>query len=272
LTNFIESNVPQPASNLNSNRSQIAVEVCVGSTADATVSIAAGADRLELCSGLELGGLTPSISLAETIIESSSVPIVIMVRPRAGGFCYDRYEFATMLRDTERFLNLGAAGVVFGILDRNGSIDLPRVREFVDIVRPHNAVFHRAFDFVANWRKELDALIDIGCTRVLTSGGQPTAASGVATLREMIDFAAGRIEIMPGGGIRADNVVEIVQRTRCVQVHIGAATPTADGSLSQSSSLELRNPGFICGANHRAVDDAVVAATLSALRILSLDS
>jgi copper homeostasis protein len=257
---------------MSSNQSKILIEVSVGFMADVATATAAGAERVELCGGLELGGLTPSIGMAETIVEASFVPVVIMVRPRAGGFCYDRHEFAAMLRDTERFLNLGVAGVVFGVLDRSGSIDTPRVREIVDIIGPRAAVFHRAFDFVADWRKELNTLIEIGCTRVLTSGGRPTAVSGVARLREMIDVAAGRIEVLPGGGIRADNVAEIVGRTHCRQLHIGAATPVTDGSLSASLGVELSDPAHISGAYHRAVDGAAVRHTLSALRATALDA
>lgn len=232
---------------------------------DVEVSVAAGANRVELCGCLELGGLTPSIGTVETILGSCPVPAVIMVRPRAGGFCYDRHEFAAMLRDAERFLQLGAGGIVFGILDRNGSIDISRVREIVSMVNARDAVFHRAFDYVTDWRKELDALIDVGCTRILTSGGQPTAALGAARLSEMIEFAARQIEILPGGGIRANNVVEIVQRTQCHQIHIGAATHIDDGSLSTTPSIGLYNPSLAGGVSHRAVDGAVVTATLSAL-------
>src|SRR5262245_25071201 len=120
---------------------RILVEVCVGSLADVMAATAAGADRVELCGGLELGGLTPSIGAVETVLENCSVPTVVMVRLRAGGFCYDRHEFAAMLRDTERFLSLGASGVVFGILDRNRHIDAARAREIVDRVATRETVF-----------------------------------------------------------------------------------------------------------------------------------
>jgi copper homeostasis protein len=210
--------------------------------------------------------LTPSIGLAETVLELATLPVVVMVRPRAGGFCYDRHEFALMLRDAERLLKLGAGGIVFGVLDRSGSIDKARCRELVEMARPHGTVFHRAFDFVADWRQELEALIEIGCTRILTSGGQPTALEGAAALREMIEFAAGHIEIMPGGGIRAENVVEIVRRTGCRQVHTGAATFVDDGLLSASRSVELGVSGQTGGAVHRTVDGSAVSAIASALR------
>jgi copper homeostasis protein len=252
------------------DRTKILMEVCVASIADVAVAVANGAHRVELCSSLELGGLTPSIGVAETIIATSPVPVGVMVRPRAGGFCYDCHEFAAMLRDAERFIDLGAAGVVFGVLERSQSIDVARVREIVNAIRPRDAVFHRAFDFVADWRKELDILADIGCTRILTSGGRSTAASGIENLREMIEFAAGRIEILPGGGIRAGNVVEIVRRTRCVQFHVGAAKEISDGPLSMSPGVNDLSTSPIC-ASHRTVDGAALAAISSALFGAELD-
>jgi copper homeostasis protein CutC len=244
----------------------ILVEVCVGSMADVVAATTAGADRVELCAGLELGGLTPSIGAVETVLAQCSLPVVVMLRPRAGGFCYDRDEFAAMLLDTERFLSLGAGGIVFGILDRNGHIDAARVRELIDRAGAHDAVFHRAFDFVADWRAELDVLMELGCTRVLTSGGQPTAAAGAATLRAMIAAASGRIEILPGGGIRADNVSELVRSTPCSQVHLGPAAPGDDGSLSYKSGIELNDRRFANGTTYRAIDGSAVSDAISALR------
>jgi copper homeostasis protein len=249
---------------MTTDRTKILMEVCVESIADVTVAVANGANRVELCSSLELGGLTPSIGVAETLVATSPVPVVVMVRPRAGGFCYDCHEFGAMLRDAERFVDLGAAGVVFGVLDRSGAVDIARAREMVNAISPGDTVFHRAFDFVADWRKELDLLADIGCTRILTSGGRSTAASGIENIREMIEYAAGRLEILPGGGIRADNVVGIVQRTCCLQVHVGAAKAISDGSLSMLPDASNLSTNLI-GASHRIVDGAAIAAISSAL-------
>jgi copper homeostasis protein len=236
--------------------SSVSVEVCAGSVADVAVAALAGADRVELCAALELGGLSPSIGLAETVIEFSPLPVVVMVRPRAGDFLYDRHEFAAMLRDAERFLSLGAAGIVFGILDRSGSIDQSRTRELIDMACPRAAVFHRAFDLVADWRAGIDALSELGCRRILTSGGGQTAQPNAGRLSEMIDTAADRLEIMPGGGIRADNVVEVVRRTHCRQVHTGAVAHVGDG-------------GTISAA-HRAVSSDCLCGIMAALREAAL--
>ncbi len=207
---------------MNDEPGTVLLEVCVGSIADIEAAIAAGADRAELCGGLELGGLTPSIGLMECAIAVSDVPVIVMLRPRAGGFCYDRHEFATMLVDAERFLDFGASGVAFGVLDRGGNVDVARVREIVQRIGAAESVFHRAFDIVADQRAAIDQLAVIGCTRVLTSGGKATANEGADTIRELIVHANGRIEVLPAGGIRPDNVVDLVRHTGCTQVHMGA--------------------------------------------------
>ena len=244
----------------------ILLEVCVGSVADVAAADSAGADRVELCGGLELGGLTPSAGAVEGVLDSSRTPVVVMLRPRAGGFCYDRAEFAAMLRDADRSLELGAKGIVFGVLNRKGTIDASRTRELVLRAGSGDSVFHRAFDFVADWRASLDLLMELGCTRVLTSGGQASAAAGTAVLREMILHAAGKIEVMPGGGIRAANVAAIVQSTGCRQVHIGAGAASDDGSLPADTEIALADWRFFEGSAYRSVDRAVVGATIAALR------
>jgi copper homeostasis protein len=250
---------------------QVLVEVCVGSLADVEASVAAGADRLELCGALELGGLTPSLGLAEAALSVSPVPVVVMVRPRAGGFRYDRHEFDVMLRDAGRFLEMGASGIVFGILDTQGRIDVPRSRELVGLAGPFESVFHRAFDFVGHpegaRRSALEALIEMGCTRVLTSGGKSTASEGAVTIGEMIAHAAGRIQILPAGGINAENVAQIVQATGANQVHIGASAPQSDGSITGAPSIQICDGRFMQGTAYRAVAGEVVAATVAALSI-----
>jgi copper homeostasis protein len=249
-----------------SNTARILVEVCIGSVADLEQAMAAGADRVELCGALELGGLTPSLGLAETVLAASPVPVVVMLRPRAGGFHYDSHEFTAMQRDAERFLALGASGIVFGVLDGHGRVDVSRCQKLVQSAGAAQTVFHRAFDFLRDRREALDALVGIGLTRVLTSGGKPTAAEGIAAIRELISHAAGQIEIMPGGGINVGNVVEIVRATACNQVHVGAAMRRSDASIPEAAGIKLVDKRFTQGPAHRGVSREAVAETLAALQ------
>jgi copper homeostasis protein len=254
---------------MSDSAARILVEACAGSVADIERAMAAGADRVELCSALELGGLTPSIGLVETAMAASPIPVVVMLRPRAGGFRYDRHEFAAMLRDAERFLELGASGVVFGTLNEHGQIDVARCGELLRSAGAVQTIFHRAFDFVPDQRAALDTLIELGISRVLTNGGKPTAAEGAAAIRELISHAAGRIEVMPAGGINADNVLEIVLATGCNQVHVGASTSQVDGSIPDTRGIELVDGRFMQGVAHRAVSCESIAETVTALRSAS---
>jgi copper homeostasis protein len=249
-----------------SRQSDVLIEVCAGSVADVAAAMAVGADRIELCAALELGGVTPSMGMVEAALEASCLPIIAMLRPRAGGFCYDGDEFKVMLRDATRFLDLGVAGVAFGVLDRRQRVDIPRAREIIDLVKPREAVFHRAFDFAADRPADLTALIEIGCTRVLTSGGQATAGEGINALRELVNLGGSRIEIMPGGGIRVDNISEIVRQTNCRQIHLGASAPANDGSLAAQSNIQLSDGRYMTGSDYRAVDRTLLTAAVEAVR------
>jgi copper homeostasis protein len=242
----------------------ILIEVCVGSVADVLAAEAAGAHRVELCGALELGGLTPSMGLVETVLSATRLPVIAMLRPRAGGFAYDRDEFAAMLADATRFLDLGAAGIVFGVLDRAGRVDAARCRELVALATGAQTVFHKALDFVPDQHAALETLCELGCTRVLTSGGQPTALAGVAALRDLIAAASDRITIMPGGGLNAANVGEVIAVTGCREIHVGAATPRDDGSIAPDIILELVDRRFMQGAAYRAVDGRAIAAVVAA--------
>jgi copper homeostasis protein len=243
----------------------VTVEVCVGSVADAQAAAVQGADRIELCSALELGGLTPSEGLVETVMAACDLPIVAMLRPRAGGFLYGRHEFAAMLRDAERFLRLGVRGLVFGVLDARRDVDANRTKDLIECAGGAESVFHRAIDFVADPRKAIDQLASLGCTRVLTSGGASSAALGAANIAEYQRLAGGRIQIMPGGGVNATNVVDLLRLTGCAQVHVGASGPHSDSSIGDTD-IELCDARFLRGSSYRAVVSADLAATMSAVR------
>lgn len=244
---------------------KILLEVCVGTLADAQAAQAAGADRLELCGALELGGLTPSMGLVEQVLGEVDLPSMVMLRPRAGGFCYSQQEFDCLQLDAERALAAGAAGIVFGLLSPDARVDQSRVRRLVSIAAEQQTVFHRAFDFVADKPAALEQLIDLGVTRVLTSGGPPTAVAGAESLRQLIVAANGRIEILPAGGIQAADLAHLAAETGCQQVHVGAATGRFDASIPQEASASLCDLPRLTAGAHRAVDEAKLKALRRAI-------
>lgn len=196
----------------------ITVEVCCGAVAEAYCARDAGADRVELNSALSLGGISPSIG-AVRLVKKAGIRSMVMIRPRGGDFCYSKAEFETMKADALALRETGVEGAVFGILTPGRTVDRERCRELMEILDGMETVFHKAFDETANWRDALDSLIDLGITRVLTGGMEPRAADGVSVIREMINRAAGRIEILCGGGVRRDNVRRIIEATGGNQVH-----------------------------------------------------
>lgn len=212
---------------------RILLEICCGSIDDALQAQAGGADRVELCSALFLGGLTPSLGTIRYARERLTIPIIAMVRPRGGGFCYTDAEFATMERDAGAAIDQGADGIVFGILTPDGNIDLKRTRRIRDIAGNKQAVFHRAFDVTPDPFAAVDQLVDIGITRILTSGQEDTVPEGADLIRRLIDYAGERIEILPGGGIKPYNLAEVVAKTGCKQVHLTAFKPASDPSTHQ---------------------------------------
>jgi copper homeostasis protein len=211
---------------------KILVEVCCGSVAEAYRAASAGADRIELNSMLSLGGLTPSIGMVK-LAKNTGLDLMVMLRPRGGDFCYSGTEFETMLADAEALREAGAGGVVFGILRKDGTVDERRCKKILEAALPLQGVFHRAIDRTPDWKEALDALIGLGLRRVLSSGQKPGAQEGIPILRAMIRHAAGRIEILPGGGIRKPNVQTIVDQTGCTQVHFSMRKSAAEACRSQ---------------------------------------
>ena len=215
----------------------ILVEVCCGSADDAIESRKAGADRVELNSNLFQGGLTPTVGELTVAKEATGLPIMTMVRPREGGFCYTRAEYKTALADAKALLQYGSDGIVFGFLKPNGSVDLERCREMREIIGDKEAVFHRAIDVVPDWKEAIDMLCEAGITRILTSGQCPSAFNGAATVAEMIRYARGRVQILPGAGINAHNIEQIVSLTGCTQVHISPKKKVYDHSAEGNPAV-----------------------------------
>ena len=209
---------------------KILVEICCGSIDDAIEAERGGADRVELCSALFLGGLTPSIGTIQEAKARLKIPVMVMVRPRGGGFCYTAAEFASMERDVEAAVAAGADGIVFGILSSDGKIDVDRCKKLRQLVGNRQSVFHRAFDVTPDAFAAVEQLVEMGITRILTSGQKDTVPEGMDLIRALMERAGNRIEILPGGGIRPYQVKDVIARTGCRQVHLTAWKSAVDAS------------------------------------------
>ena len=218
---------------------KILVEVCCGSADDVIEAKKAGADRVELNSDLFHGGLTPTVGSLLVAKRKTGMKIMTMIRPREGGFCYTEAEFAVAIEDAKQLLANGSDGLVFGFLHTDGTIDVKRTAILANLAYSagKEAVFHRAIDVVPDWKQALDLLIDLNITRVLTSGQEADVSNGTETVREMIRYAAGRIQILPGAGITVRNYQRIVAETGTDQIHLAAHRSVADTSVFNNRSI-----------------------------------
>lgn len=197
----------------------IVFEVCAETLEACVAAAAGGADRVELCSALSEGGLTPSHGLIQHAVERCALPVHVMIRPRAGDFVYSAEEIAIMRADIAHARRLGVAGVVLGVLDAAGCVDVAATRGLVELARPLQVTFHRAVDDTVDLHEALEDVIAAGCDRVLTSGGAADVMAGAAMLAELVRAARGRIEVAVGGGLRLDDAARLAQITGARQFH-----------------------------------------------------
>ncbi len=223
------------------SRRQVVVEVCVDSVASAIAAERGGASRLELCASLTEGGITPSAGLIETTRSAVSLPLHVMIRPRSGDFLYDMHELEVMRRDIALAKQLGADGLVFGLLDVDGNVDVARTRELVDLARPLSVTFHRAFDMTNNLLRALEDVCATGADRLLTSGGEQMSLQAAETITQLIDRARNRIIVMPGSGIKPENVRAFLQQTGAKEIHVGLRSAV-------ESPMQHRNLRLAMGA------------------------
>lgn len=212
-------------------------ELCCGSAADVIAAQQGGAQRVELNSAMFLGGLTPTLGSLLEAKANTSIPIMCMVRPREGGFCYTQTEFAVMLRDARLLLQHGADGIVFGVLHPDGTVDKERCRQMLQVIGGRPAVFHRAIDVTPDPLAALEDIIQLGFARVLTSGQAPTVPQGVEVIKKMIAHAAGRIEILPGGGIELHNAAWVAQKTGASMLHAMVHRTAFDKSTAGNPAI-----------------------------------
>lgn len=230
---------------MGSDKTEIIAEICVDSVEGVRAAKAADAARVELCSALLEGGLTPTFGMTKQAkAVADTVGMHVMVRPRGGDFLYSDDEFAAMKDDIVALRELNVEGFVFGLLTSEGSVDVRRAAELTALCRPSKVTFHRAFDMAKDPLASLDALVDLGVDRLLTSGQAPGVLEGAPLIRELIERAAGRIVIMPGGDISARNVTRIVQETGAKEIHFAALEV-------QPGPMRHRNPHVFMGGTLR---------------------
>ncbi len=218
---------------------KIVFELCAESIDACLAAAPGGAHRIELCSALSVGGITPSHGLIREAVREAELPVHVLLRPRGGNFLYTDAEFAVMRDDLHHIRQLGAAGVVLGLLTSERTVDVTRTRELVSLASPLEVTFHRAFDQIARLDLALEEVIVAGCHRLLTSGGEPDVVKGSAALRQLVHQAAGRIEIAVGGGLRLENADAIARMTGATHFH-GSLRPSGI-DISDGSALSPQN-------------------------------
>lgn len=217
------------------------LEICANSIQSAINAQQAGAHRIELCENLEQGGTTPSYGFLTQVRKHLTIKINVLIRPRSGDFLYTDQEYAIIKDDITMCKQLGIDGVVCGILLPNGDVDVTRTKELVDLAKPMTFTFHRAYDFTNDPFKALEDVISTGANCLLTSGQQPTAIQGVHLIWDLVKTAKGRIVIMPGSGVNAENI-EYLMETGTTEFHMSGTTPVESGMVFRKWGMSLGNP------------------------------
>jgi copper homeostasis protein len=240
---------------------EISLEVCVDDVAGLNAAIEGGADRIELCSALSVGGLTPSVGLM-SLAGRSPVPCYAMIRPRAGNFVYSPDELAVMEDDIRFAASCGIAGVVFGANLPDGRLDHIALRQLSEVIGSMPRTLHRAFDLVPDMSEAIEIAIDCGFERILSSGRAVTALDGIADLKAAIEIAAGRISIMPGSGINLDTLGPVLEELHVADIH-----------SSCSSSVEVTDPAVLAfGFSARQMKQTDVAIVRAMKELLTAAS
>jgi copper homeostasis protein len=239
---------------------QSQIEVCVESVDGALAAQTAGAHRVELCTSLLEGGLTPSYGLIAATRSALQIGLHVMIRPRGGDFLYSEAEYAVMQQDLVMAKELGADGVVFGMLQRNGTLDSARLQPLIALARPMTVTFHRAFDVAADPFAALAELMRLQADILLTSGQQPTASEGSALLRELAQVAGSRIRIMAGGGINEENILGIRKITAVREFHVSARSQVDSRMLFKNQRIAMSTSAHTSEYTRLATDAGRIRA------------
>ncbi len=240
------------------------LEICAPSLSSALAAQAGGAQRIELCAALEIGGITPSLATLRLARESLHIPICVLVRPRGGDFYYNYAEFETIQQDVLLCKSLGMDGVVVGVLNKDGTFDLERMKILEQLARPMQVVAHRAFDQTPNPYEAMEQLIALGYDRILTSGQAKNVVEGTPVLKQLIQKAAGRITIMPGNGVAIENAAFVIRETGASEIHTSAKkTKISPMQIISNTSFNI---GSIRENDYQETDEAMVKAFCQLLR------
>lgn len=243
----------------------IKTELCAYSVEACQIAAKLGVNRVELCASPAEGGVTPSVATIERVAEIKGLDLSVMIRPRGGDFLYSDDEFKTMLKDIDHARKAGATGVVFGVLTADGKVDVERTRALVKASNGMETTFHRAVDMTEDYEAAVEAIIEAGCNRILTSGGYDKAIDGIDNIRRAVAVSRGRIEIMAGSGVVAANAKQL-KEVGVDALHFSAKKMVAGG-------MEYRNPRISMGGSDavdefalRTVDESEVKEILKLIR------
>lgn len=241
--------------------SQYVIEIATSDFTTTKSAVVGGADRIELCANLSEGGTTPSYGQLKKCREAFTVPLFPIIRPRGGDFLYTDEEFEIMINDVRLCKDLNCEGIVIGLLHADGTIDIKRTAKLIDSAYPLGVTFHRAFDRCRDPLDAMEQLIEIGCERILTSGQQPAAPNGVEIIAQLNKAADERIIIMPGSGVRKENIKMLAEKTGCMEFHSSLRH-------KERSKMEFIHPAFADSAEsytNNAIDLAEVKNLRAAL-------
>jgi len=241
------------------------LEICVFSVDAALLAQKAGADRIEFCSSFGEGGLTPSAGAIRMVRKYLNIEYYVMIRPRGGDFCYSISEFEQMHYDIEYAKTCGANGVVIGVLQPNGHVNIARTRELVQHASPLKVTFHRAFDLAKDPFRALDDIVFCGCSRILTSGQKATALEGVETIRELVSYANGRIDIMAGSGVNPENA-KLFINAGVDALHYSAKKILPSKMNYRNTKVPIMNPNSITDYDLIAVDEKKIRTMVEIIK------
>lgn len=244
------------------------LEICVDTVESAIVAQSAGADRVELCAGLPEGGTTPGYGTIISARNNLTIKLHVIIRPRGGDFLYSDLEYDIMRRDIDVCAESGVDGVVLGLLEPDGTIDIERTAKLVDAARPMSVTFHRAFDMCNEPFKALEDVIATGADRLLTSGQKNKVKEGAGLINKLITKAQNRIIIMPGSGINATNITGIARKTRAVEFHLTGRKTTESDMIFRRQGIKMGGSAGLSEFSRKVADPDVIRSIINNLKLI----